>query len=90
MYTLSLHDALPISIGRQDPTNPESKLLQKIMLLHGRLQEMNEMTVEDDYWFTVLPLFLERLVEHLAELGEFWVPSLIREMIAVIEGLRKS
>jgi hypothetical protein len=69
---------------------PRKQGLEKIKRLQGRLRDMCEMAVGDDYWFTTLPVFLKRLVEHLAEVQELWVPAIIREMIATIEGLSRA
>jgi hypothetical protein len=88
--TLEILDNLRTAIGSLDPSVPESKRLEKIRRLQERLRDMREMAVEDDYWFVTLPIFLRRLVEHLAEVQEFWVPAIIREMIAVIEGLSRA
>jgi hypothetical protein len=81
---------LQMAIGILDPEVPDTLLLGAIRLLHGRLKDMCTMAAEDHYWFLVLPLFLKMLVEHLAELEEFWAPAIIREMIAAIEGLTKT
>jgi hypothetical protein len=88
--TLEILDNLRTAIGISDPKTSDTKLLGRIRLLHGRVKDMYEMATEDDYWFVTLPIILRKLVDHLAEVEEFWAPAIIREMITVIEGLRRA
>jgi hypothetical protein len=81
---------LRTAVGIEDPTIQETQTLKKIRRLMGRLQEMTVLASEDDYWFTTLSPFLERIVELLCLVEEFWAPILVREMSAVIKGLNKA
>jgi hypothetical protein len=55
-----------------------------------RLSEMIHLSREDDCWFMTLPEILRRVLDEMFEIDEFWVPSVMRDLICTIDCLKKA
>jgi hypothetical protein len=71
------------------PSGPQgSRELEKTRRLLRRLKGMLHLSRESDYWNIVLPAMLTRLTNRLWEIDEFWAPSVVRNLVSIVDGMQ--
>jgi hypothetical protein len=83
-----ISDRIRVALGL--PSEEDTKPMKNIRKLLIRLGDMIHLAREDDYWFMRLPEILRRVLDEMFEIEEFWVPSVVRDLIYTIECLKKT
>jgi hypothetical protein len=77
-----------IQVALRAPIENDTLPMKNIRRLLLRLGEMVRLSREGDYWFVTIPEILRKILDNLFDIDEFWVPTVIRDLISTIEGLR--